>query len=226
MAEAPRRINRIAEARIFFARVGRGEEKIKERRREGGKEKEEERWEGGKEGQFHKVPVVVKVSLYSSGLANKMSTCGGHGAAMPPRPFNYPENTCWCCHLPYPPPFIPPPPSNCPPNFTPNVYEDGVMRSPSGHICGIMWGELRGPNAHLARFKDVAIGPGHPLAEGMDPRGFIPSAARSPSPPRPLLVPLPPPVCAAPKRPVSTDAPEESAAASPPPPPAAPAARS
>ena len=56
------------------------------------------------------------------------------------------------------------------------------MRNSSGHISGILWGELRGANAHLLSFKDRAIGPGHPLAEGMNPRSFIPCAAG----PRPL----------------------------------------
>jgi hypothetical protein len=94
--------------------------------------------------------------------------------------------------LPYPPPYVPPPPRDCPPGFTPGAYEDGVMRSAAGHIIGIHWGELRGANAHLLRFKDVAVGPGHPLAEGMNPRSFIPGAARSgPSPPRPLPRPSP-----------------------------------
>ena len=116
---------------------------------------------------------------------------------MPPRPANYPENTCWYCHLPFPPPFVPPPSASCPPTFAPGVYVDGVMRSSSGHICGINWGELRGVNAHLLRFKDVAIGPGHPLAEGMDPRGFIPSAAARP-PPDPVTVPMPTPSTLAP----------------------------
>lgn len=121
-----------------------------------------------------------------------MATCAGHGVAMPPRPEFYPENTCWYCHLPYPPPFVPPPPKNCPPDFCPGAYVDGVMRNSTGHISGILWGELRGANAHLLAFKDVAIGPGHPLAEGMNPRSFIPCAA-GPRPPVPVPVPRPPP---------------------------------
>ena len=123
-------------------------------------------------------------------------SCSGHGVAMPPCPKGFPANTCWLCHLPFPPPYVPPPPSNCPPGFTPHAYEGGVMRSASGHIQGIQWDQLSGANAHLLRFKDVAIGPGHPLAEGMDPRCFIPSAARAPTPspsPSPSPLPLPRP---------------------------------
>ena len=126
-----------------------------------------------------------------------MATCAGHGTAMPPRPALVPDNTCWQCMLPYPPPFVPPPPRDCPPGFTPGAYEDGVLRNAAGHITGIQWGELRGANAHLLRFKDVAVGPGHPLAEGIDPRSFIPSAARGPSPPRLPVKPQPPPAAAA-----------------------------
>ena len=114
---------------------------------------------------------------------------------MPPRPSLFPENTCWYCNLPFPPPFVPPPSPTCPSGFTPGAYEDGVLRNASGHIVGISWGDLRGANAHLNRFKDVAVGPGHPLAEGMDPRSFIPSA-RAHSPPHPPLPspqPQPPP---------------------------------
>lgn len=108
--------------------------------------------------------------------------CAGHGVAMPPRPSLCPDNTCWLCHLPFPPPFVPPPSPSCPPSFSAGAYVDGVLRSSSGHITGIAWDELRGANAGLARFKDVAIGPGHPLAEGMNPRSFIPGVARGPAP--------------------------------------------
>ena len=127
-------------------------------------------------------------------------TCAGHGVAMPPRPQFCPENTCWYCHLPFPPPFVPPPPKDCPQNFTPGAYVDGVMRNSSGHISGILWGELRGANAHLLSFKDRAIGPGHPLAEGMNPRSFIPCVAGPPTP-RPLERP---PVTAATVPPTAT----------------------
>jgi hypothetical protein len=116
-------------------------------------------------------------------------TCAGHGTAMPPRPSFYPDGTCWQCHKKYPPPFVPPPPKDCPANFVPGATQDGVTRNASGHIIGITWGELKGANAHLINFKDRAIGPGHPLAEGMDPRSFIPSAARARSPPRPSQSP-------------------------------------
>ena len=129
-------------------------------------------------------------------------TCPGHGTAMPPRPDFFPVDTCVQCHLKFPPPFVPPPPRDCPTNFIAGALQDGVVRNASGHIVGITWGELKGPNAHLLNFKDRAIGPGHPLAEGMDPRCFIPSVARAPSPPRPtlpprLLAPSPPPEAAA-----------------------------
>lgn len=124
-------------------------------------------------------------------------SCAGHGVAMPERPAHCPENTCWQCWLPFPPPFVPPPPKNCPSDFTPGAYQQGVLRNASGHITGIAWGELAGPNAHLLRFKDVAIGPGHPLAEGMNPRSFIP-CARSASPV--VCKPSQPPSLAPPQR--------------------------
>lgn len=130
-------------------------------------------------------------------------SCEGHyGAAMPPRPNNLitPDNVCHVCFLPYGAPYVPPQSPTLPPNFHPGAaggYVDGVMRSATGHIIGIAWGQLAGPNAHLARFKDVAIGPGHPLAEGMDPRSFIP-CARSPSP---LSMPKPPPSAVGPAPP-------------------------
>jgi hypothetical protein len=116
-------------------------------------------------------------------------TCAGHGVPIPKSPPGLPADVCALCRLPFPPPFVPPP-ANAPAGFTPGAYVDGVCRGANGHIQGIIWDQLRGDSAHLACWKDRAIGPGHPLAQGMDPRSFIPGV---PTRDKPSPVPRPHP---------------------------------
>jgi hypothetical protein len=124
-------------------------------------------------------------------------TCAGHGVAMPDRPPGLPSDVCALCRLPFPPPFVPPAAKDAPVGFIPGAYVDGVCRGTDGHITGIIWDQLRGATAHLAMWKDRAIGPGHPLAEGMDPRCFIPGV---PAPDKPSPVPKPYPEPCVPPR--------------------------
>jgi hypothetical protein len=161
----------------------------------------------------------IPASFVAEGVAvpREDGECGGHGVPVPHAPPGYPPHHCTYCGLKIRPFVAPPPPVPPPQGFIAGAYEGGVQRDAAGHITGIVWGELSSANAWLHEWKDRAIGPGHPLASGMDPRGFIPSAARDRTsvpglPPHPIAPhPLVRPSIAASKAPVDSPAPETTA---------------
>lgn len=132
---------------------------------------------------FRPVPLPsIPTSFPSPGTVTGSSGgpyCAGHGVAMPVTPnLPVPPGHCPLCRLEYGT-YNPGVSPTAPKNF--KRYEDGVMRDANGFISGIIYAELKGNNSYLAEWKDRPIGPGHPLAEGMDPRSFIPSTPnRSP----------------------------------------------
>ena len=129
------------------------------------------------------VPLPSPTDFYSKGFVTGSGGgpyCPGHGVAMPT---NKPTRPGYCplCDLEYGT-YVPGRSSaTLSQNFIPNVYQNGVRRDHNGFINGINWNELSGGNTYLAKYKDTPIGPGHPLAEGTDPRNFIPQAVVPPS---------------------------------------------
>lgn len=128
--------------------------------------------------------------------------CSGHGVPSPAPPPSYPKGHCTYCGGRVTPFVAPPPPI---PRPAPGEIEPGVQRSSDGHIIGIVWGDLptTGPTACLRAWKDRPIGPGHPLASHIDPRSFIPSAARAPQVPQPTLATRDASVCGTAAQPTS-----------------------
>lgn len=125
--------------------------------------------------------------VHSLAAAPTDRECSGHGVPSPAPPPDYPPGHCTYCGGRVSP-FVAPPPPFAPP--APGVVEPGVQRSTDGHIIGIVWDDLpsSGPAAALRAWKDRPLGPGHPLASHIDPRCFIPSAARAPEVSLPTLV--------------------------------------